>query len=194
MTRTVLHIDASARTDGSATRTLTAKIVERLDADTVLRRDLAKEALPQIDEDWIGANFTQADQRDAAQAERLEQSDKLIDELKAADAVVIGVPLYNFSVPAALKAWVDLVARAGVTFRYTEEGPKGLLEGKRAILAVASGGVPIGSDLDFATDYMRHVLSFIGITEVDVVAADRMAVDPEAALKAANDSVLRLVA
>ena len=120
MTKTVLHIDASARTEGSATRELTAKIVERLGANTLLRRDLAAEALPQIDETWIGANFTPADDRDAAQADRLTQSDVLINELKAADAVVIGVPLYNFSVPAALKAWIDLVARAGVTFRYTE--------------------------------------------------------------------------
>ncbi|NRB34363.1 MAG: NAD(P)H-dependent oxidoreductase [Rhodobacteraceae bacterium] len=194
MTKTVLHIDASARTEGSATRELTAKIVERLGANTVLRRDLAAEALPQIDETWIGANFTPADDRDAAQADRLIQSDVLINELKAADAVVIGVPLYNFSVPAALKAWIDLVARAGVTFRYTEYGPKGLLEGKRAILAVASGGVPIGSEVDFATNYMKHVLGFIGITEVEIVAADRMAVDPEAALKAANDAVLKIAA
>ena len=194
MTKTVLHIDASARTEGSATRELTAKIVERLGANTVLRRDLAAEALPQIDETWIGANFTPADDRDAAQADRLTQSDVLINELKAADAVVIGVPLYNFSVPAALKAWIDLVARAGVTFRYTEYGPKGLLEGKRAILAVASGGVPIGSEVDFATNYMKHVLGFIGITEVEIVAADRMAVDPEAALKVANDAVLKIAA
>ena len=194
MTKTVLHIDASARTEGSATRELTAKIVERLGANTVLRRDLAAEALPQIDATWIGANFTPADDRDAAQADRLTQSDVLINELKAADAVVIGVPLYNFSVPAALKAWIDLVARAGVTFRYTEYGPKGLLEGKRAILAVASGGVPIGSEVDFATNYMKHVLGFIGITEVEIVAADRMAVDPEAALKVANDAVLKIAA
>ena len=194
MTKTVLHIDASARTEGSAPRELPAKMVERLGANTVLRRDLAAEALPQIDETWIGANFTPADDRDAAQADRLIQSDVLIYELKAADAVVIGVPLYNFSVPAALKAWIDLVARAGVTFRYTEHGPKGLLQGKRAILAVASGGVPIGSEVDFAANYMKHVLGFIAITEVEIVAADRMAVDPEAALKAANDAVLKIAA
>ncbi len=86
--------------------------------------------------------------------------------MQAADTLVIGLPIYNFGVPAALKAWVDQVARAGVTFRYTETGPKGLLTGKRAIIAVASGGTEAGSDVDFATGYIRHVLGFIGITDV----------------------------
>ena len=93
-----------------------------------------------------------------------------------------------------MKAWVDQVARAGVTFRYTETGPKGLLEGKRAIIAVASGGTKAGSDIDFATGYIRHVLGFIGITDVDIVAADRLGADAELALSTANEQIAALAA
>lgn len=118
----------------------------------------------------------------------------MVKELQQADTVVIGLPIYNFSVPAAFKAWIGLVARAGLTFSYTENGPKGLLEGKRAILAIASGGTAVGSEIDFATGYARHVLGFIGIHDVDVVAADRMALDPEAALSNAQKAVAELAA
>ena len=96
---------------------------------------------------------------------------------------MIGLPIYNFGVPATLKAWVDQVARAGVTFRYTEHGPEGLLQGKRAIVAVASGGTEAGSEIDFATGYIRHMLAFIGITEVQFVTADRLMLDAEASLR-----------
>ena len=193
MTRTVLHIDTSARRSASTSRDLSAKIVDRLAADTVLRRDLA-DALPLIDESWIGANFTPEDQRTEAQRAQMALSDDLVAELKAADILVIGLPIYNFSVPATLKAWIDMVARVGVTFRYTEAGPEGLLTGKRAILAVTSGGTPVGSEIDFATGYLRHVLGFIGITDIEIVAADRMNVDADAALKAANEALAKIAA
>ncbi|WP_092066057.1 FMN-dependent NADH-azoreductase [Poseidonocella pacifica] len=194
MTKTILRLDASARRENSVTRELSGAITERLGADRVIHRDLAQTPLPQLDEAWVGANFTPADQRDDAQKAALALSDSLIEELRAADVIVIGVPIYNFGAPAALKAWVDLVARAGVTFRYTDEGPKGLLDGKRAILAVASGGVGAGSEVDFASNYMRHVLGFIGVTDVDIVAADRMALDPEGTLNAARQQVADLAA
>jgi len=194
MTKTVLHIDASARTETSTTRALSADVVAHLGADTVLRRDLAADPLPQIDESWVGANFTPATDRTADQIERLSLSDNLIQELQAADTIVIGVPIYNFSVPTALKAWIDLVARAGVTFAYTENGPKGLLEGKRAVIVVASGGVPVGSPVDFATGYLRQFLNFIGITKIDLIAADQMNVSPEASLASAKDAVAQLAA
>lgn len=189
MSRTVLRLDASARRTGSVSRDLATKIVERLSADRVIVRDLADTPVPQIDEAWIGANFTAPDARTPAQAESLALSDELIGELIAADTLVIGLPMYNFGVPSALKAWIDQVARAGVTFRYTETGPKGLLEGKRAIVAVASGGVEAGSEVDYATGYIRHVLGFIGITEVEIVAADRLMVDAEASMKAAEEKL-----
>ncbi|WP_170421802.1 FMN-dependent NADH-azoreductase [Ruegeria arenilitoris] len=193
MTKAILHIDASARRTGSATRDLSARIVQHLGASRIIRRDLAT-PLPLLTEDWITANFTPADQRDATQRDLLALSDELVKELQQADTVVIGLPIYNFSVPAAFKAWIDLVARAGLTFSYTENGPKGLLEGKRAILAIASGGTAVGSEIDFATGYARHVLGFIGIHDVDVVAADRMALDPEAALSNAQKAVAELAA
>ncbi|NOC85676.1 FMN-dependent NADH-azoreductase [Ruegeria sp. HKCCD6428] len=193
MTKTILHIDSSARRVNSTTRDLSDRVVKQLGADRIIRRDLAT-PLPLLTEDWIAANFTPAEQRDDLQRDRLALSDELVSELQEADTIVIGLPIYNFSVPAAFKAWVDLVARAGLTFSYTENGPKGLLEGKRAILAIASGGVPVGSEADFATNYARHVLGFIGIHDVDVIAADQMAVNPDAALENAHKAVAELAA
>ncbi|MEO0699174.1 MAG: NAD(P)H-dependent oxidoreductase, partial [Pseudomonadota bacterium] len=111
-----------------------------------------------------------------------------------ADTIVIGAPIYNFGVPAAVKAWIDQVARAGITFAYTENGPKGLLEGKRAIIVVASGGTKVGSEIDFAIGYLKFALGFIGITNVELVAADQMALDADASLVAANEAVAQLAA
>jgi len=193
MTQTVLHIDASARTTGSTSRDLTSKIVARLNADTVIRRDLTS-PLPQLTEDWIGANFTPADDRDAVQRDLLALSDQLVDEAIAADTLVIGVPIYNFAVPASLKAWIDLMARVGRTFAYSETGPEGLLKGKRAIIAVASGGTQVGSDIDFATDYLRHMLGFFGITDVQFIAADALMADADAAMARANTAINALAA
>ena len=191
MTQTILRIDASARRTGSVSRDLTDSIIARYEAPTVITRDLAN-PIPLIDEDWIGANFTPADDRTPEEAAKLALSDELVAELQAADTLVIGLPIYNFSVPAALKAWIDQIARAGVTFRYSAEGPIGLLEGKRAIVAVASGGTEAGSDIDFATGYIRHVLGFIGITDVVFVKADRLMIDAEATLASASQQVAAL--
>jgi len=191
MTKSILRIDASARRTGSITRDLNDRVIDRFTADgpvSLTLRDLA-DGLPQINEGWIGANFTPADKRTADQSDLLSFSDKLVAELTAADTLVIGLPIYNFGVPAALKTWIDLVARAGVTFRYTKAGPAGLLKGKRAIITVASGGTEVGSGYDFATGYLRHVLGFIGITEVEIIAADRTALDPEGTVSAANAAV-----
>lgn len=194
MTNTVLHIDSSARFTDSASRNLSAGIVKHLAPASVTHRDLGNEALPQIDETWIGANFTPADMRTDAQKQALALSDALVEELKAADTIVIGLPVYNFSVPTSLKAWIDLVARAGLTFQYTENGPEGLLQGKRAIVAYASGGVPMGSPVDFASTYLRQVLAFIGITEVEFIAAEGTSVDAEAALTKAQAAITELAA
>ena len=191
----ILRIDASARKSGSVTRDLNDQIVDRFTANgdtTITSRDLADQSLPHLTEDWIGANFTAQDDRTPDQQAALALSDSLIDEIKSADLLVIGLPIYNFGVPAALKAWIDLVARAGVTFKYSENGPVGLLEGKRAIVAVASGGTKMGSDIDFASGYLRHVLGFIGIKDVVFVAADQMALDADATLASARDAVQTL--
>lgn len=192
MTQTILHIDSSARLNGSTSRQLTAQVTDKL-AGTVIRRDLT-DAIPQIDETWVNANFTPADQRTDLQKDKLALSDTLVEEIKSADTLVIGVPIYNFGVPSALKAWVDQIARARVTFEYTENGPKGLMDGKRAILVVASGGTPAESEIDFATGYMRHIMGFIGITDVTVVTADQMMKDADAALAKATAQVESLAA
>ncbi len=192
MTPTVLHIDSSARLANSTSRSLTAQIVAKLGGKTI-RRDLTN-ALPQIDETWVQANFTPSESRTDAQRQALALSDKLVEEIVSADVLVIGLPIYNFGVPAALKAWVDQIARAGLTFKYTENGPEGLLTGKRAIIAVASGGTPVGSEIDFASGYMRHVLEFIGIHDVEIVAADQMMIDAEAANAKATRQIESLAA
>ncbi len=193
----VLRIDASMRRDGSVTRDLADALVAVL-ADAprgaaVTNRDLA-DGLPLIDEAWIGANFTDPDDRSDAQREHLALSDELVGELKAADAVVLAVPVYNFGVPAAMKAWVDLIARARETFRYSENGPIGLLEGKKAYLVIASGGTELGSDIDFASGYLKHILGFVGITDVTLIAADRLAVSPEESLASARAAIAELAA
>jgi len=179
----VLRVFASMRQAGSATRDLADSISEQLKAShgdvTFVDRDLAADQPAFVSENWIGANFTPAEDRSDAQKDELAASDALIAELQEADIVVIASPVYNFGVPAALKAWVDMVCRARVTFRYTENGPVGLLEGKKAILAIASGGTEVNSDIDFTTPYLRHILGFIGIHDVTVHAADRLMMDAE---------------
>lgn len=195
MAPTVLRIDSSARRDGSVSRALADRVVERLAPAPLIHRDLAAEPLPFVDEAWIvAARETAPEARSAEQHAMVALSDALIDELRQAETIVIGVPIYNFTLPASLKAWVDLVARPRVTFRYTEAGPEGLLRGKRAILAVASGGTEVGSPLDFATPYLRHVLGFMGIADVQVVASDRLAVDPDASAARAAAGLERLAA
>lgn len=184
----ILRIDASARNAGSTTRQLTDQLVARLVEQgygaAVTQRDLALTPPALLNETWVGANFTDDAERSDDQRAALAASDELIAELEAADTIVIGVPVYNFAIPASLKAWVDLIARARRTFRYTETGPEGLLKGKKAFLVVASGGVPVGSDYDFATGYLRHVLGFVGITDVTIIEAGQQMMDSEAVNRA----------
>ncbi len=176
---TLLQIDASMRSRNSTTRALSQEIVESFAADHLLRLDLLTTPIPQIDEEWIEANTTPEADRSVAQREALRLSDKLLDDLMQSDTLVIAVPVYNFGVPAALKAWIDQVCRAGVSFRYTASGPEGLLKGKRAILVLASGGVAMDSPVDFATPYMKQFLNFVGIEDIQVIAADAMMVDSD---------------
>ena len=188
----LLKINASMRYDGSATRQLVDEIASRFPEAEMLERDLAH-GIPLIDEAWIGANFTDLAERTEEQRAALARSDTLVAELKAADVLVIGLPVYNFGVPAAFKAWIDQVARARVTFRYTENGPVGLLEGKRAIIAVASGGTELGSRIDFVTPYIRHVLGFLGIRDVEVIGAGQQMMN-DGALEAARARIAGIAA
>lgn len=193
----VLRIDASSRYEGSVTRKLVDDFIKQLDTRErkiqITHRDLAGEQLPFIDEQWIGANFTPVDQRNLSQKAILAQSDRLVKEVQDADILVVGVPIYNFGVPAALKAWIDLIARAGLTFRYTDNGPVGLLKNKKAFLVFASGGTPIGSEIDFASDYLRHVLGFVGIDDVELISAERLNANNADSRQAAQHQIQQVV-
>lgn len=175
--KNILSVQSSARYEGSHSRSLSAQLIDKLvagkDDMVVVERDVSVDT-PHISADWLTANWTPAKDRTPQQARHLELSDQLIGELESADVLVLGVPMYNFAMPASLKAWIDLVARAGRTFSYTENGPKGLLEGKKAYVVITSGGVPLGSAYDFTTDYIKHVLGFIGIDDVVIIAADQL--------------------
>lgn len=172
----LLYITASIRSDAdSVSRGLGQQLVDGLAARTgatVTTRDLAANDLPFMTADRFGANLTPVADRTAAQAELAAIADTLIAELQAADTIVIATPIYNFGPPSTLKAWADLVARAGTTFRYTATGPEGLLTGKTAYLAIASGGTQVGSDYDFMSRWLTFFLGFLGITNVSIVAAD----------------------
>ncbi len=191
MARNILHINASARRDGSITRSLSQAVIDAISSsDTrVVARDIGAAPLPLLSEAWVGANFTPDEARTPEQRETLVLSDLLIAEIEAADTLVLGVPIYNFGVPAGFKAWIDLVARARKTFKYTDSGPVGLLEGKKAYVVIASGGTESGSEIDFATPYIRHVLGFLGIHDVSFVAADQLMATGDEKIAAARQTI-----
>ncbi len=189
---TVLEVSASARLSDSVSRRLTRRLIARLKAARpdveLIQRDLA-DGIDFVDEAWVAANFTAPESRTESHRATLAASDKLVAELQAADVIVIGAPVYNFGVPAALKAWVDMIARARLTFRYTDNGPEGLLKGKKAIVAIASGGVPVGSQLDFATPWLRQALHLVGIDDVTFIAADGLNTKGEAGIAASEQAM-----
>lgn len=172
MGKNVLLVSGSAQGRDASSYKLAQQVVEKFEVSELKIRDLST-GLASINHDWVSANLADQTERSEAQNDTLRQSDELIAELTWADIVVIAAPIYNFGVPSALKAWVDYVCRAGLTFNYTETGPVGLLSGKRAILAITSGGVPVDSPVDFATPHLRQVLNFIGISEIQTVRADQ---------------------
>ena len=191
----ILRIDSSAQTETSQSRRLSNRIIDGLHAlgksPDVAVRDL-DERLPQLDSAWIEANTTPIDDRTDDQRKTLALSDTLITEIEAADTLIIGVALYNFSIPASLKLWIDLVCRVRKTCAYSEDGPKGLMTGKKAIVCFASGGTAFGSDIDFASGYIRHILGFIGITDVKFITADKRFEDNQA-LTRADEAVDALI-
>jgi len=171
--RRLLLVNASARGEGSVTRKLTTRLVAELDPDAVVERDLTRQPLPFVDEAWVEANFTAADARSVAQQGVLSGSDALVEELEAAQLLVFGVPMYNFGIPAAMKAWIDQITRVGRTFRYTAEGPVGLLKNKQAYVVIATGGTALGSEIDYASGYLQLLLGFVGIDDVTIINAQR---------------------
>ena len=174
---TILHMDASQRRHGSVSRALSSLMVDELrqrfpDA-RIVRRDLGM-GVPLVDDRWIDANDTPAERRSAEQLEALRGSDALVEEIRSCGLWVIGTPIYNFSIPPVLKAWIDQICRARVTFAYSEAGPRGLLEDRKVFVTIASGGSKVGSEREFLTPYLRHVLGFIGIRDLEIIAADQL--------------------
>jgi FMN-dependent NADH-azoreductase len=178
----ILRVDASASVSSSNSKRLGDELVARLEqrhiSTTVQQRDLNR-GLYFIDETWVAANFTPAEQRSEEQRLRLAFSDDLIDEIKQADHIVLTTPMYNFGIPSTLKAWIDLICRAGVTFHYTADGPVGLMGDKRVDIVITTGGVPLQSPLDFVSGYLKQVFGFIGIDNVNFIGADQMNVDAD---------------
>lgn len=190
---TILRVDASMNRRNSTSRMLAEKLVDRLAAKhqaRVIVRDLA-DGVPFIDEAWIDANFTDPADRSPAQKAALAQSDVLVNELRQANQLVVGVPIYNFAAPAAFKAWIDQIARARETFRYTDKGPVGLLDIDRAWLIVSSGGTPVGSDMDFVTGYTKRLFSFLGV-DFEIIPCEGLMTEGEEALDRALDRIAHL--
>lgn len=183
----ILQINASARREGANSTKLANTVTERLKAAhpaaTVTLRDLAATPVTVLDEVALGALFTPAEQRSATQAAVVAEYDALIAEIQAHDAIVLGVPMYNFGVPVQLKAWIDAIARAGVTFRYTESGPEGLIKGKTVYVALARGGLYRDQPHDSQVPYLKTVLGFLGLTDVRFIYAEGLAMGPDAAAK-----------
>ena len=170
--RTILRIDASMRRQKSVSRMLADEMVVALGARKssvqVTNRDLAS-GIGIVNAAWIEAERTSEENRTSDQRALLTQSDALVAELQAADDIVIATPIYNFSVPAALKAWIDLICRDKITFVYENDTSRGLLSNKRATVIVTSGGTLAGKDIDFTTSYIRHILGFIGVDDVTII-------------------------
>ncbi len=183
----ILQINTSARREGANSTRLANAIVDRLksanpDAGVSLR-DLAVTPHPMLDDAALHALFTPADQRTPEQAARAALDDALIAEIQAHDTIVLGVPMYNFGVPVQLKNWIDAIARVGVTFRYTEAGPEGLLKGKKVYLALARGGLYRDTDKDAQVPYLKNVLGFLGMTDLHFIYAEGLNMGPEAAAR-----------
>jgi FMN-dependent NADH-azoreductase len=155
---------------------------------TVIRRDLASAPLQHIDEFALTALFTAPEERNAEQAARVAIDDALIAEVQSADVLVIGAPMYNFGVTVQLKSWLDAIARAQVTFRYTESGPEGLLKNKKVIVALARGGIHKDGPSDSQVPFLKTMLAFLGMTDVQFVYAEGIAYGPEAVSKARADA------
>lgn len=183
----ILQINASARREGANSTKVANSVVERLKASnpaaTFTLRDLAVTPHPVLDEAALGALFTPAEQRSPEQAARVALDDALIAEIQAHDTIVLGVPMYNFGVPVQLKAWIDAIARAGTTFRYTATGPEGLLKGKTVYLALARGGLYRDTPNDSQVPYLKAVLGFLGLTDLRFIYAEGLNMGPEAAAK-----------
>ncbi len=197
--KTLLQIHSSIFSAGGESSQLVDQFVsqwrEQNPESQITMRDVAVNPLPHLDAERIGAFFTPAEMRTPEQQQIVAQSDALIEEIKQAQIIVLGLPMYNFGIPSTLKAYFDHIARAGITFKYTENGAKGLLTGKKAYIFAARGGMYAGTPLDTQTDYVRNFLGFIGITDVEFVYAEGLNMGEETkatSLKNAHKQLIKL--
>jgi FMN-dependent NADH-azoreductase len=185
------QIDSSARKDGSTSRALAKKLLDKIKKpeDEVIYRDLDDEMVFVSGLTESGMKIEEKD-RNEHHKKMFELSDKLVSELKESDIIIISAPIYNYGPPATLKAWADLAARVGETFRFKSDGRReGLLSNKRAFLVITSGGTKLNSNEDFLTPWLKFILNFFGIEKVDVVSADQMALDYEKSIKDAEAQI-----
>lgn len=199
--KTLLRVDSSVRIEGSISRSLTEQYTrqwrELNPGGKVITRDLASPALPLIDQSAIEAFFTPIDSRTAQQSEAIALSDRLVDEILAADTLLIGAPMYNWSVTSPMKSWIDHVIRVGRTIAFGADGPwpTGLLKNKRAIVVIARGGHYLegrGQDFDFQTAYLKQILNFMGVTDIQWVATEGLTLGDEFAGPALEESQRRI--
>ncbi|MDB6445703.1 MULTISPECIES: FMN-dependent NADH-azoreductase [Pseudomonas] len=192
----VLIIESSARQQDSVSRQLTQTFIKQWQAahpgDEISVRDLAVNPVPHLDANLLGGWMKPAEQRNEVETASLERSNQLTDQLLAADVLVMAAPMYNFAIPSTLKAWLDHVLRAGVTFKYTPTGPQGLLVGKRAFVLTARGGIHAGGSSDHQEPYLRQVMGFIGIHDVTFIHAEGMNLGGDFQEKGLNQANARL--
>lgn len=198
MTNNILSISASVQGEQSLSRTLARELIdglsEKSESCQISERNVSENDIALVTAEHVAAFYTPADERSEEQNKLLSQSDALVAELKSANTLVVATPMYNFGIPASLKAWVDMICRVGETFRYTENGPEGLLNIDTMYLVVATGGARVGSSVDFVVPYMKQIASFIGIKNVEVIAADATNANRDAAIEKAKARIAELVA
>jgi len=190
----IYQIDSSARKKGSTSRALAKKVLDKIKkpGDEVIYRDLDDEMLFVSGLTESGMKINEKDKTDEHK-KMFSLSDKLVSELKESDVIIISAPIYNYGPPATLKAWSDLAARVGETFRFKPDGRReGLLKNKRAYLIITSGGTKLNSKEDFLTPWLKYILNFFGIEKIDVVSADQMALDYEKSIKDAEEQIHNL--
>ena len=194
--KTLLQINSSIFSSGGQSTQLADQFVSawhiKEPETQIIVRDLANDPIPHLDAQRVLAFFAQPETRTPEQQAYVTESDKLIDEIKHARIIVIGLPMYNFGIPSTLKAYFDQIARAGVTFRYTENGPEGLLTGKKVYIFAARGGLYAGTPMDTQTDYVRNFLGFLGITDVEFIYAEGLNTNETAKEAALDHARLRI--
>ena len=187
----IYQIDSSARKEGSTSRALAKKLLNKIKKpnDTIVYRDLNDEMVFVSGLTESGMNIDKKDQNENHK-KMFELSNKLVKELKESDIIIISAPIYNYGPPATLKAWSDLAARVGETFRFNTNGRReGLLKNKRAYLVITSGGTKLNSDEDFLTPWLKFILNFFGIEKIDIICADQMALNYEKSIKDAEKQI-----